>query len=91
MREFWVVWVAGKPLDGKHTPARTFDSLAAALGEAQRLRREVTEREVYVLAPTHRLDGIGLTHVLDGAACHRQPMATIVRRKRGRLVITTPE
>jgi hypothetical protein len=86
VREFYVVWVAGNQL----TPT-AFNGLEAALEEAQRLRRELTQREVYVLAPTHRIDGAGLAKIVDGAPVNQQPIALVVRRKKNRVVLTTPE
>jgi hypothetical protein len=69
MREFYMVWVAGT-----RAPSRVYTDLQAALDEAQRLRTEVTGREVYVMAPTHRLDGRPLTGIKEGSSARSQPV-----------------
>lgn len=81
MRGFYMVWVAGtKPPTKMHT------ELQAALDEAQRLRREETSREVYVLAPLTSMDGRPLAHVVPGLPCHKQPMVPAVKIRRRKVL-----
>lgn len=85
MREFYMVWVAGT-----RGPTRCYSDLQVALDEAQRLRTEVTGREVYVLAPTHRLDGRPLLEIKDGESAKRQPVEPVVTVKRSRKISRDP-
>lgn len=83
MQNFYMVWVAGRG-----APARLFNSLAAALESAERLRREVTGREVFVLAPANRLPGRGLLPFEDGVNCRAaQVEPEVIVKKRRRIVV----
>lgn len=50
--KFWMVWVAGMK-----APKQMHDTYESAVEEAERMRREVTGREVHVLAPVHTIAG----------------------------------
>lgn len=50
--DFWLVWVPGRD-----APKRLHDSYESALREATKLRANKTTREVYILAPVHRIEG----------------------------------
>lgn len=75
MREFYMVWVAGT-----RAPSKCYSDLQPALDEATRLRQEDTGREVYVLAPTHRIDGRPLTGIKDGGSARSQPVEPVPKR-----------
>lgn len=85
MREFYMVWVAGT-----RAPSRVHADLQMALDEAQRLRRESTGREVYVLAPTHRIDGRPLLDIREGGPARSQPVSPSVTVKKARKVLCDP-
>lgn len=79
MNHFYMVWVAGM-----RGPNRTYTDVQLAMAEAERLRREATDREVYVLAPTHRLGGRPILPFADGAPCAKikvGPSITIKKRR----------
>ena len=80
MREFYMVWVAGQ-----RGPCRCYSELQTALDEATRLRLEETGREVYILAPTHRIDGRPLDAIKEGVSARRQPVAPKVFVKKRRI------
>lgn len=76
-----MVWVAGM-----RGPNRTYSDLQVALDEARRLRTECTTREVYVLAPTHRIDGRALLEIRQGAPSAGLKVAPEIRVKKTRKV-----
>jgi hypothetical protein len=65
--DFWMVWVAGARI-----PKRIHPTKESAVTEAERLRREVTQREVYVLEPVHRVDGRKLLSVKPSKSLQKQ-------------------
>ena len=79
MREFYMVWVAGM-----RGPNRTYSDLQAAVDEAQRLRTEATDREVYVLAPTHRMPGRAMLTDPAGEPCGKLKVEPSVSIKKTR-------
>lgn len=83
MRRFYMVWVAGRG-----SPTVMYNELEAALERAEALRREHTGREVYVLAPTHRIDGRPMGEIVDGCKSKNQPVAPAIRVKKRRRLPT---
>ncbi len=86
MREFYMVWVVGS-----RAPSKCYTDPQAALDEAQRLRLEVTGREVYVLAPTHRIDGRPMLDIKEGGSARSQPVAPKIVVKKSRKLAGKPE
>lgn len=67
--EFWMVWIAGMGV-----PKNMHTTLDSAITEAERLRKERTGREVYVLAPVHKIEGRKLLTIKPTArSCKVQP------------------
>lgn len=80
MENFYMVWVAGRG-----APTRVYASQSDALDRAETLRREFTGREVYVLAPSHCLQGRPIIEIRDGESVRAQkvakPIVTVKKRR----------
>ena len=81
MREFYMVWVAGRD-----APTVFYEHLEDALVRARDLRAECTDREVYVLAPTHCAAGRPIMAIHDGRGGKAQkvepgPRVTVKKRR----------
>lgn len=80
-----MVWVAGRG-----APSVMHQDIDAALASAERLRREFTGREVFVLAPVARIDGRPLTEIREAMSPRRQPVAApVVSVKRRRHTVSS--